>query len=159
LETLLRHRDDSGGLFIGTSKLLLALMNSAPAELLHPLIYAALQPHLVTSLFFANHRRASTVTEVHATRLNERSCSRNQKKRRQQSRRRNTLSEKPTGFSGKTLPCPTLSGSAAKTVESDSVVYCPLNFVIAFRFFRLLSVRLIDVDLATAVVSSLTSLR
>jgi hypothetical protein len=36
---------DSGGLFIGTSKLLLALMNSAPAELLHPLNYAALQPY------------------------------------------------------------------------------------------------------------------
>ncbi|WP_238533989.1 hypothetical protein, partial [Herbaspirillum lusitanum] len=39
----LYHRDDAGGLFIGTSKLLLALMNSAPAELLHPLMYAALQ--------------------------------------------------------------------------------------------------------------------
>jgi hypothetical protein len=31
------HRDDPGGLFIGTIKLLLALMNTAPAELLHHL--------------------------------------------------------------------------------------------------------------------------
>jgi hypothetical protein len=31
------HRDDPGGLFIGASKLLLALMNTAPAELLHHL--------------------------------------------------------------------------------------------------------------------------
>jgi hypothetical protein len=45
IETLQPHRDGSGGLFIGTSKLLLALMNSAPAELLHPLSYAALQPY------------------------------------------------------------------------------------------------------------------
>ena len=44
VETRLDHRDGPGGLFIGTSKLLLALMNSAPAELLHPLIHAALQP-------------------------------------------------------------------------------------------------------------------
>jgi hypothetical protein len=37
LETLLSHRDEPGGLFIGASMLLFALMNSAPAELLHPL--------------------------------------------------------------------------------------------------------------------------
>jgi hypothetical protein len=37
LETLLSRRDESGGLFIGTSMFLFALMNSAPAELLHPL--------------------------------------------------------------------------------------------------------------------------
>jgi hypothetical protein len=44
VETPLVHRDEPGGLFIGTSKLLFALMNSAPAELLHLLTYAALQP-------------------------------------------------------------------------------------------------------------------
>jgi hypothetical protein len=44
METPLLHRDGSGGLFIGTSMLLLALMNSAPAELLHLLVHAALQP-------------------------------------------------------------------------------------------------------------------
>jgi hypothetical protein len=43
-EILLPHRDEPGGLFIGASRLLLALMNSAPAELLHLLVYAALQP-------------------------------------------------------------------------------------------------------------------
>jgi hypothetical protein len=37
LETRVSHRDEPGGLFIGTSKLLFALMNSAPAELLHHL--------------------------------------------------------------------------------------------------------------------------
>jgi hypothetical protein len=47
METPLLHRDGAGGLFIGTSKLLLALMNSAPAELLHLLVHAALQPYLV----------------------------------------------------------------------------------------------------------------
>jgi hypothetical protein len=45
-ETPLLHRDGSGGLFIGTSMLLFVLMNSAPAELLHPLTYAALQPSI-----------------------------------------------------------------------------------------------------------------
>jgi hypothetical protein len=44
METPLTHRDAPGGLFIGTSKRLFALMNSAPAELLHLLVYAALQP-------------------------------------------------------------------------------------------------------------------
>jgi hypothetical protein len=44
LETLPPRRDESGGLFIGTSMFLFALMNSAPAELLHPLFHdAALQ--------------------------------------------------------------------------------------------------------------------
>jgi hypothetical protein len=36
-ETLPPRRDESGGLFIGASIFLFALMNSAPAELLHPL--------------------------------------------------------------------------------------------------------------------------
>jgi hypothetical protein len=44
METPLLHRDGAGELFIGTSKFLLALMNSAPAELLHLLVHAALQP-------------------------------------------------------------------------------------------------------------------
>jgi hypothetical protein len=35
--TRLHHRDNANGLFIGTGKLLLVLMNPAPAELLHPL--------------------------------------------------------------------------------------------------------------------------
>jgi hypothetical protein len=45
LETPPVHRDAPGGLFIGASMLLFALMNSAPAELLHTLDYAALQPY------------------------------------------------------------------------------------------------------------------
>jgi hypothetical protein len=44
-ETRTSHRDEPGGLFIGASILAFALMNSAPAELLHPLVYAALQPN------------------------------------------------------------------------------------------------------------------
>src|SRR4051794_12519576 len=44
METQLTHRDATVGLFIGASMLLFALMNSAPAELLHLLVYAALQP-------------------------------------------------------------------------------------------------------------------
>jgi hypothetical protein len=42
-------------------------MNSAPAELLHHLIHAALQPHSVTSLFY-KHRRASAMKEILAVR-------------------------------------------------------------------------------------------
>ena len=57
------HRDESGGLFIGASKLPLALMNSAPAELLHHLIHAALQPHSAAPLLYV-HCRASAMTEV-----------------------------------------------------------------------------------------------
>lgn len=44
METRLPHRDAAGGLFIGASKCSFALMNAAPAELLHLLAYAALQP-------------------------------------------------------------------------------------------------------------------
>src|SRR5690606_25579251 len=44
VETRPHHRDGIDGLFIGTSVFMLALMNSAPAELLHLLTYAALQP-------------------------------------------------------------------------------------------------------------------
>jgi hypothetical protein len=50
METPLTHRDVPGGLFIGASMLLFALMNSAPAELLHLLVYAALQPSLATTI-------------------------------------------------------------------------------------------------------------
>jgi hypothetical protein len=57
LETRAAHRDEPHGLFIGASKLLLALMNSAPAELLHHLIYAALQPLLATPLFYTSPSR------------------------------------------------------------------------------------------------------
>jgi hypothetical protein len=46
METLLTHRDASGGLFIGASVFSFALMNLAPAELLHLLVDAALQPYL-----------------------------------------------------------------------------------------------------------------
>jgi hypothetical protein len=51
VETPLAHRDEPGGLFIGTSKHLFVLMNSAPAELLHLLTYAALQPSLARPFF------------------------------------------------------------------------------------------------------------
>jgi hypothetical protein len=76
LETLLAHRDGPGGLFIGTSILLFALMNSAPAELLHPLIDAALQPLLATPLL-SQHRRVSAVAEVLAASLDQRTKQRN----------------------------------------------------------------------------------
>ncbi len=57
VETPLLHRDGTGGLFIGTSMFLFALMNSAPAELLHPLTYAALQPSI-------GHRLANKFTAL-----------------------------------------------------------------------------------------------
>jgi hypothetical protein len=85
-------------------------------------------------LSFRKHCHFQTAAEVHATSLNERGCSRSQKKRRQQSRRGNTVSEKPTGFSGKKPPCPTKSGSAAKTEKIESFVYCPSNLVRALQF-------------------------
>ena len=93
----------------------------------------------------------TTVAEVLAASLNERGCSRSQKKRRQQCRRGNTLSEKPTGFSGKKPPRPTQSGSAAESQKIDSFVYCPSNLVRAFQFCSLPSFRLIVFDLATAI--------
>jgi hypothetical protein len=103
-------------------------------------------------LSFRKHCHFQTAAEVHATSLNERGCSRSQKKRRQQSRRGNTVSEKPTGFSGKKPPCPTKSGSAAKTEKIESFVYCPLNLVRALQFCSAcFSDLFIYVDLATAV--------
>jgi hypothetical protein len=49
METRQIHHGSSG-LFIGTSMLLFALMNSAPAELLHLLVNAALQPIWLSKL-------------------------------------------------------------------------------------------------------------
>jgi hypothetical protein len=66
--------------------------------------------------------------------LTRRSDVRSQKKRRQQSRRGNTVSENPTGFSKKKPPYPTASGSAAKSQKSESFVYCPLSSVLTSRF-------------------------
>ncbi|HVK94195.1 MAG TPA: hypothetical protein VM571_05665 [Noviherbaspirillum sp.] len=98
LETRTSHRDGPGGLFIGASKHLFALMNPAPAELLHHLIYAALQPHLATPLFCKSPSHVGGDGGAdHALKVRCNRCS--QKKRRQQSRRRNAVSEKPTGFS------------------------------------------------------------
>jgi hypothetical protein len=82
---------DSGGLFIGTSKLLLALMNSAPAELLHPLTYAALQP------------TGDTLPTALTTSVR-------QKKRRQLRQRRNSVSKRTNLFSKKKPPHPIESG-------------------------------------------------
>jgi hypothetical protein len=66
-ETRLIHHG-SGGLFIGTNKSLFALMNAAPAELLHLLVNAALQP------IWSSLRRSSPVAPsikpkaaIHAT--------------------------------------------------------------------------------------------
>jgi hypothetical protein len=50
METRLTHRDGPGGLFIGASVFSFALMNLAPAELLHLLVDAALQPYLAHSV-------------------------------------------------------------------------------------------------------------
>lgn len=118
------HRDEAYGLFIGTSKRLLALMNSAPAELLHHLIHAALQPHSATPLFFGSPLRASGDGGLHRA-LNRRCGCRSQKKRRPQCRRRNTDCKKPPGFSEQKPPFPTWSGSAANTEMTDTFVYCP----------------------------------
>jgi hypothetical protein len=71
-------------------------MNSAPAELLHPLTYAALQPLLITSFSLQRFR-----------------C--NQKKRWQQRQRRNSISEKSLPFLRKKPPYPIESGKAAQT--------------------------------------------
>jgi hypothetical protein len=62
---------------------------------------------------------------------------RSQKKRRQQSRRGNTVSENPTGFSKKKPPCPTESSTAAESQKIESFVYCPLSSVVASRFCSL----------------------
>jgi hypothetical protein len=94
MEILQAHRDALGELFIRTRKPLLALMNSAPAELLHLLVYAALQPSLAMHISGKNRRNG-------------------QKKRRQHCRRRNTVSKTPNHFSKKKPPCPTRSNAAA----------------------------------------------
>ncbi|WP_304790856.1 hypothetical protein [Lacisediminimonas sp.] len=113
METPLPHRDAAGGLFIGASIPSFALMNSAPAELLHLLAYAALQP-------FSGLRRSPARRTA------------DQKKRRQQRRRWNTVSGQTNPFSKNTLPCPLSSGSARKAVWRVQVVYCPSIFLFAF---------------------------
>jgi len=124
-ETRLIHHG-SGGLFIGTNKSLFALMNAAPAELLHLLVNAALQP------IWSSLRRSSPVAPsikpkaaIHATQNGghrgsfryqgcEIPAELTKKKRRQLSRRWNTYAERPTLFSKKTLPRPTKSDFPAK---------------------------------------------
>jgi hypothetical protein len=144
------HRDGPNGLFIGTSKLLLALMNSAPAELLHHLIHAALQPHSVTSLFLRTSPRVGDEGGPCCA-LKGRCSSRNQKKRRQQSRRGYSDSRKPSGFSRKKPPYPTESGPAANTQKSDSFVYCSLILVITLRFFSVVGAICWDVSDFSAI--------
>jgi hypothetical protein len=88
LETRMLHRDAACGLFIGTSKLLLALMNSAPAELLHPLIYAALQPlRSIPETRIAHHKMPRL------SRHGEQSCCSDLKKTPAIHQRRNSTSE------------------------------------------------------------------
>jgi hypothetical protein len=70
--------------------------------------------------------RVSAVMEVVATRLNADRCARNQKKRQQQCRRRNSHAEKPLGFSKKKQPYPSKPGAAANTEQIESFVYCSL---------------------------------
>ncbi|HVL76463.1 MAG TPA: hypothetical protein VM406_10645 [Noviherbaspirillum sp.] len=96
------------GLFIGTSKLLLALMNTAPAELLHHLMHAALQPHPVAPLLLL-----VTTTLAMTEGLKSRApCAPRRpqpEKTPAQCRRRNKVYEKPTRFSKKKPPRPTAS--------------------------------------------------
>jgi hypothetical protein len=90
METLLNHRDGTGGLFIGTSMTLLALMNSAPAELLHLLAHAALQPLLASFAGVLLRRPKKTPANA---------C-----------RRWNTVLKTPNLFSKKRIPCLMESG-------------------------------------------------
>ncbi len=104
VETRLAHRDGSGELFIGTSKLSFALMNSAPAELLHPLSNAALQPLL---MWLGDNNTEEPPS----------------KKRRQSCRRWNSVSQKPSRFSKKTPPC-LIGSSAAALSDKIGSVFC-----------------------------------
>jgi hypothetical protein len=91
---------------------LFALMNPAPAELLHLLAYAALQPiGYPTSIQILQHpdtpgwedaTKAPLQIFQEARLLNISSTS--QKKRRQLCRRRNTFADRPTLFPKNTLP-------------------------------------------------------
>jgi hypothetical protein len=69
VETRMIHRDEPCGLFIGTSMHLLALMNSAPAELLHPLPTAALQPYFACASTYSNRttRSGAAARRIQAT--------------------------------------------------------------------------------------------
>ncbi|MBB3213769.1 hypothetical protein FHW67_003070 [Herbaspirillum sp. Sphag1AN] len=126
-----------GGLFIGTSKHLLALMNSAPAELLHPLTYAALQ--LSWWHLFALAWTSDSVINNHNKRHQQHQNSTTKKNASGIiASVRNTLPEKPSGFSKEKPPDPTISGKAAITEKiaekNDSVFYCSLNLATAFPF-------------------------
>ncbi|HJW56386.1 MAG TPA: hypothetical protein VJ577_14040 [Burkholderiaceae bacterium] len=158
IETRVSHRDDSNGLFIGASKLLLTLMNSAPAELLHLLAYAALQPSLTISLQeIAN--TGFSVCEVHPNLRNQ--CNGDSRldlaviaqKCRQQRQHWNTISEMPIYFSKKTPPCPIKSDAAAQADEIDPVFYCSLTLIIAFLCLQSLFSDLIDCDLPDSTAS------
>ena len=88
-------------------------MNSAPAELLHLLAYAALQP-------FVGAPRPTALGNAR------------QKKRRLHRRRWNTVSGQTNPFSKNTMPCPLSSGAAQDAVWRVQVVYCPSIFLFAF---------------------------
>lgn len=91
-------------------------MNSAPAELLHPLTYAALQPN-------SRHVFRSIC------------CDRPLKSRQSQNRRRKSVSERTNLFPKKKPPYPIESDKAVWSEENLSVVYCSLIWIVAFRFF------------------------
>ncbi|WP_188381486.1 hypothetical protein [Oxalicibacterium faecigallinarum] len=89
-------------------------MNSAPAELLHLLTYAALQPYMT---------RQIRVLSL---------CGR-QKKRQRARRHWNSVSQKTNLFQTKKPPHLTESGEAACSADEIlSVFYCSLKSVVAF---------------------------
>lgn len=125
----MKHRDAPCGLFIGTSKLLLALMNSAPAELLHPLTYAALQPFRPAPAARIAHLRRP----CRSRHGEQPGCSRlkNTPALRQ---RRNSTSERSNEIPKKKPPCPGKSGKAASTDWLDSFFDYSLIRVMPFEF-------------------------
>jgi len=94
---------NASGLFIGASSLSLALMNSAPAELLHPLTYAALQ---------LSWLRPSGSARAKAQEIVDYGSRREAKKNASvfKRQRRNSTPEKPSGFSKEKPPDPTRWG-------------------------------------------------
>ncbi|MFD2273690.1 hypothetical protein ACFS07_28725 [Undibacterium arcticum] len=64
LKTRPEHCDAPGGLFIGANMLLFALMNTAPAELLHPLFMQHFSHHRLAPFAFTHNLTSMAVDEV-----------------------------------------------------------------------------------------------
>jgi len=113
IKTRPEHRDEPGGLFIGANMSLFALMNTAPAELLHPLFMQHFSHHRLPPVGSMRNLTSIAADQVDMNtckHAKQPGCGGSQKKRRQQRRRRNSISSRPVDAAKKKPPYPTKSG-------------------------------------------------